>query len=109
MSSQPTERLLSHAVYSLLMTQSPQSAAAFLELYSDPSSADIGQQIRSLNSFWREQFGMASVNTIAVRECLSDHCTLEDWMRVFAQHVAPVAVQLQLPRQYPASTSLPGY
>jgi len=102
MNTQPTERLVSCGVFSALAALNVQSAQAFLQLYQEAPAQSVEQQIHSLNVFWREQLGLAPVNTIEVREYLIDHCTLQDWLRMFALHVAPVVVQLGLPRQLPA-------
>lgn len=91
------------AIHSALAALSMDAANAFQQLYSAPTGLTVEQQIKHANCFWRQQLGLASVNTTSVRECLMDHCEYQDWIRWFASEVAPAIVGLGLPKSHAAA------
>lgn len=89
---------LSAAVYDALAAHDPESAQRFAQAYGEPTEAAVGHQIAHMNRFWRDQLGEAPVSTIKARECLIDHCELDDWLRLFKTQVVPAICRLQLPQ-----------
>ena len=108
---------LTVAVYTALAGHDVGCAWRFVELYEscEPQSHNLNDHLHAMNKFWREQLSSVSVvDTIQVRANLIDAVDLEDWVRLFAQHVAPVAVSMDLPQplddpDYAASFAAPTY
>lgn len=98
---------LTVAVYTALATLDVGCAWRFVQLYEplEPQTHNLEQHLHALNKFWREQLSSVSVvDTIGVRANLIDAIELEDWIRLFAQHVAPVVVSMDLPQPIDDST-----
>ena len=92
---------LTVAVYTALAAHDVGCAWRFVQLYetSEPQTQNLNEHLHAMNKFWREQLSNVSVvDTIRVRANLIDAIDLEDWIRLFAQHVAPVVVSMDLPQ-----------
>lgn len=90
---------LTTAVYTALAAHDVGCAWRFVKLYeqSEPRSSDMRDHLHAMNQFWRDQLCDVPVDTIRVRSNLIDQIDLEDWLRLFAQEVAPVIVAFDLP------------
>jgi len=99
-------RLISAQMYSALSMHCLETANAFRQMYPEPMDQSIPGQIAAANRWWRIQLSLIDTSTINVRECLLDACELHDWLRLFATHVAPMIVQLGLPRQFDCTHAL---
>jgi hypothetical protein len=86
-------------VYDCLNRHSAPAAVEWTRRY--PSSAaqgvPIADQQRSVNAFWRLQLGRLTVDTIGIRECLSDNVCPETWIKDFTRFVVPVIIKNNLP------------
>ena len=66
------------------------AAEAFARIYIEPADASVENQIRAANDFWRVKLGVVCTpESRDAREALIE-CSLEDWIRLFHKHVAPV-------------------
>lgn len=92
-------------IYTALAGLDISCAWRFVQSYREPNSNNLNDHIRAANSYWREQLHSVNMvaNTMAVRSFLIDQVDMHDWLRLFAQHVAPVAVSLDLPQELPQS------
>ncbi len=61
-------------------------------------SLDFGIQRFLINRYWREVVGMYPENTLHVRQCLIDHGSIDDWLRLFEQGVIPCVMRNIQPR-----------
>lgn len=89
------------SIYTALASMDVSCAWRFVQYYNEPAThASLEDHIAAANRFWREQLAaVPMVDTIAVRAHLIDRCDLQDWLRLFAQHVAPIIVSLDLPQE----------
>lgn len=94
----PTQGVVATAIYSALAAHNIQSAQAWIRLFRDPVNGTVAEQIAAANAFWRLQFAELPYSTTQVRECLIDQVTLNDWLRLFCEHVVPSIITLELPR-----------
>jgi hypothetical protein len=93
-------------VYTALAGMDVSCAWRFVHDYQEPQSYNLNEHIRAVNRYWREQFAnVAMLDTIEIRSHLIDDIQLQDWLRLFAQVVAPVVVALDLPQQLPQSAN----
>lgn len=91
-------------LYTALAGLDVSCAWRFVQLYQEPDSHNINDHIAAANRFWRDQLSSATmVNTMEVRSYLIDRIDLVDYMRLFAQNVAPVIVALDLPQELEVS------
>lgn len=90
-------------VYTALASIDVSVAFRFLQQYQEPNAASTDYHLSSVNRFWREQLGYAGemFDTLDARAYLIDRVQLHDWLRMFAIHVAPVIVNLNLPQRLP--------
>lgn len=96
-------------IYTALAGYDVACAWRFVNEYVEPSGDSIHDHIRACNRYWREQLSGCMVNTMNVRAYLIDNCDLHDWLRLFAQNVAPVIVSLSLPQELPAVSGAPDF
>jgi hypothetical protein len=85
-------------VYTALAAWDVSCAWRFVQEYCEPQSSNPNDHIRAVNRYWREQLANALPDTLGVRANLIDNIALEDWLRLFAQNVAPVIASLNLPQ-----------
>lgn len=90
--------VVSLAIFSALMSHDPQSARTWDEQYQEPTDQSVQGQIVAANRFWRSQLGTLPISTVDIRDCLVDHCDLQDWLRMFAEQVIPVVLAFGLPQ-----------
>jgi hypothetical protein len=90
--------VVSLAIYSALASHDPQAAQAWNEQYQEPQDQTITGQIQSANRFWRCLLGQLPISTVSVRDYLIDQIELQDWLRLFATQVLPVALAFSVPR-----------
>jgi hypothetical protein len=75
----------------------------FVQLYREPNSNNLNDHIHAANQFWRDQLSsVPMVNTMEVRSNLIDQIDMADYLRLFAQNVAPVIVAMDLPQELEA-------
>lgn len=99
MNTQSSLGIVATAMFSALAAQCLNTAQSFQQLYiAPPAEQSVEQQIKHANCFWRQQLGMSLANTIEARECLIDHCDLQDWVRWFSTGVVPTIIALGLPK-----------
>lgn len=88
------------SIYTALAGFDVACAWRFTQLYQEPESQDTKDHIAAANRFWRDQLASVTmVDTIAVRAHLLDQCDSHDWLRLFAQNVAPIIVSMDLPQK----------
>lgn len=96
-------------LYTALAGLDVSCAWRFVQLYQEPSSHNLNDHIHAANQFWREQLSsVPMVNTMEVRSNLIDQIDMADYLRLFAQNVAPVIVALDLPQEL-APVSMPSF
>lgn len=88
-------------IYTAIAAYDVSCAWRFVQDYSEPASENLQDHIQAVNRYWREQLAYAAPDTINVRANLINNIELEDWLRLFAQTVAPVIVSLDLPQTLP--------
>lgn len=89
---------LTVGVYTALARLDVGCAWRFSEQYIEPASQDVAAHLRALNRFWREQLSNVDhVDTLEVRVNLIDQIQPPDWLRLFADYVAPAIVANNLP------------
>ena len=88
---------ITQAMADALSAIRPECAEAFNQCYQQPEGDSVYAHIEHANTFWRLQLGRQSISTTAIRECLLDNCSAEDWVRLFRTKVAPAAASLGLP------------
>lgn len=88
---------ISSAIFSALAAHDVEAAHRFQAIYVEPLDQSVQGQMRSANQFWRMQLALSPYSTIGTREYLAENCAANDWIRLFAQHVAPVVAALSLP------------
>lgn len=90
-------------IYTALAGMDVSCAWRFVQLYQEPISSNINDHICAVNRFWRDQLSsVPMVNTMEVRSNLIDRIVLADYVRLFAQNVAPVIVSMDLPQELSA-------
>jgi hypothetical protein len=95
-------------IYTALAGRDVSCAWRFVHDYQEPSSYNLTDHICAVNRYWREQFAnVVIVNTIDVRAHLIDDIELSDWLRLFAQNVAPLIVALDLPQPLSQCLDIP--
>ena len=86
-------------IYTALAGRDVDCAWRFLHDYKEPNSHNLNDHIREVNRYWRQQFANVDmIDTIEIRSYLIDDILLEDWLRLFAQNVAPLDISLSLPQ-----------
>lgn len=86
-------------IYTALAGLDVGCAWRFVQMYQEPNSHNINDHIAAANRYWRDQLSsVAMVNTMEVRSYLINQIDLADYLRLFAQNVAPVIVALDLPQ-----------
>lgn len=90
-------------IYTALAGYDVACAWRFVNDYNEPVSDNYNDHISACNRYWRDQLAGSMVNTLHVRAYLIDNCDLADWLRLFAQNVAPVIASLSLPQELPVS------
>ncbi len=96
---------LTVAIYTALASRDVSCAWRFVQSYREPNSNNTQDHIRAANQFWREQLASVTmINTMDARRNLIDAIDMHDWLRLFAQYVAPVVVSMDLPQELPQST-----
>jgi len=94
-------------LYTALAGLDVSNAWRFVQLYQEPQSNNLNDHIHAANQFWREQLSsVPMVNTMEVRSNLIDRIDMADYLRLFAQNVAPVIVSLDLPQELPPAPSM---
>ncbi len=89
---------LTVGVYTALARLDVGCAWRFSEQYAEPTGMEVPVHLRALNRFWREQLSnVREVDTLEVRVNLIDQIEPLDWLRLFADHVAPAIVANNLP------------
>ncbi len=61
-------------------------------------SQDQGIQRFLINRYWRDVIGLYNESTLDVRQCLIDHGSIDDWLRLFEQGVIPCIIRNTQPK-----------
>lgn len=97
-------------IYTALAGLDVGCAWRFTQFYQEPDSFNINDHIAAVNRFWREQLAAVTmVNTMEARSNLIDRCDLVDFLRLFAQNVAPVIASMDLPQELAAPGPMPSF
>lgn len=83
---------LAQSVEDLLAAHKPHLADVFRNTFR-PS----GNEMVSLNKYFRCELGKAPVSTLDERECLIDDLEPKQWLKYFEGHVLPTLVRFDLP------------
>jgi hypothetical protein len=84
---------LSQDVEDLLSEQKQVLGDVFRSTYKNTH----GDEMVSLNKYFRIQLSKAPVPTLDERECLIDDLQPEQWLKYFRGHVLPTLVRFNLP------------
>lgn len=86
------------AVYECLNRHSAVAAIGWRSKFPLESAVvSVAEQQRNVNTFWRLQLGLLTVNTIKERECLVDEMSFTTWIKDFEKYVVPTIIKHQLP------------
>lgn len=85
---------LKEQIADLLAKQNPEGARTFRN-----DSGQVGNDIRSLNQYFRVQLGKAPVDTRSERECLIDDLSPSMWLKYFESNVLGTLVRFKLPSE----------
>jgi hypothetical protein len=67
------------------------------DVFRDTFRNTHGDEMVSLNKYFRIELSKAPVPTLDERECLIDDLQPKQWLRYFADHVLPTLVRFNLP------------
>jgi hypothetical protein len=85
---------LSQAVHDMLAEQKQHIADAFEASFKNTH----GDEMVSLNKYFRVELSKAPVSTLDERECLIDDLEPNQWLKYFRVHVLPTLVRFDLPQ-----------
>lgn len=89
---------LAQDVANILAKYDVATSKRWLEMFQDSPTEPVEVQLARINAFWRLQLGLCQDSvTVNVREHLLDRCEVQDWLRLFEQHVATHIIHLGLP------------
>lgn len=88
------KNLVEHIVLILMKANHPQPDFWVNQVHPDVYiTPDVNIQRFLINRFWRNYIGQFQENTLEVRHCLIDQGSIEDWLRLFEQGVAPCVMR----------------
>lgn len=95
------DRSVTLAVTNLITSHAPQLLVSWEVLCRDRILPDInchGNEINALNRFWRRELGALPFCTIALRACLDDLMSPQDWIYNFNRYILPIVIRHSLPK-----------
>lgn len=91
-----SERSLVDKVADLLGNSSAARKSAFVRSFSAPKAG--GDEVKSLNDYFRVELSKVEASTIDERGCLLDGIAPSKWLQYFEAHVLPTLVRFELPK-----------